>query len=76
MITEPDNTLSSSSERVTNESLSLFFLNVYQAHATGQQDHRCLNKKKVVTEMLRLLNLAQKYRSKAANYYYQLANAW
>jgi hypothetical protein len=53
-----------------------FFLNIYHAHAVGEQDHRSLNKKEVVAEMLRLKNLAQKDRSKAAICYYQIANAW
>jgi hypothetical protein len=53
-----------------------FFLNIYHAHAVNQYEHRSLNKKQVVAEMLRLQELARNDKSKVALCYYQLANAW
>lgn len=53
-----------------------FFLDIYHAHMVGEQDHRSLDKKEVVEEMVRLQQLAQKDKKKTAACYFQLANAW
>lgn len=53
-----------------------FYLNVYNAHPVTSNDKRDLNKVQVVSEMIHLETLAKKDNSKAAECYYQLANAW
>ncbi|MEO6455528.1 MAG: hypothetical protein ABIN97_15720 [Ginsengibacter sp.] len=53
-----------------------FYLNVYRAHTVTKEDKQSLNETQVVEEMLHLEVLAKKDKSKAAECYYQLANAW
>lgn len=53
-----------------------FYLNFYRAHPVTKEDKRSLNKKQVVEEMIRLEDLARRDKSKTAECYFQLANAW
>jgi len=53
-----------------------FYLNVYHAHTVSKEDKQNLNETQVVEQMLRLEALAKTDQSKAAECYYQLANAW
>ncbi len=53
-----------------------FFLNVHSAHDISRQDKQSLNKKEVIEEMLRVERLAKKNKSKEAECYFRLANAW
>jgi len=53
-----------------------FYLDVHNAHPISKEEKRDLNKKEVIREMLRLEQLAKTDRSKSAECYYQLGNAW
>ncbi|MGB8190968.1 MAG: hypothetical protein WCF67_03570 [Chitinophagaceae bacterium] len=53
-----------------------FFLNVYKSYAATPEDKRTMNKKEIVKEMLQLEELAKTNSAKAAECYFQLANAW
>ena len=53
-----------------------FYLNVYRAHTVTREDKQTLNETQLVEQMLRLEALAKEDESKAAECYYQLANAW
>jgi len=53
-----------------------FFLNIYHSYKPTKEDKKNLNKKQVVEQMIHLEKLAQNNKTKAAECYYQLANAW
>jgi hypothetical protein len=53
-----------------------FYLNVHKAHSVTINDKRDLNRIQVINEMIHLEALAKQDKDKAAECYYQLANAW
>jgi hypothetical protein len=53
-----------------------FYLNVYCAHKVDAEEGMSCNKKEIVEEMLLLQRKIEEEPSKAAEYNYQLANAW
>jgi hypothetical protein len=53
-----------------------FFLNYYYGHASFPEENKNYNKRQAIKEMIRLEELAVNDKSKAAQCYFKLANAW
>jgi hypothetical protein len=54
----------------------LFFVNVYQSYVADPNEVTAYNKKQAVEAILHLKNKAQKDKTNAAQYYYELGNAY